>query len=285
MSERYPVLPMPVIFPACYEILEAEIRAYHYVDLTSAALEVLGVDRREVYWEKQIEDVREKMADKRGVRHKWQTVRYTGGPECLVVLSSWLPPDQHCPLLFKNTDPPVVVRADARNAIEATFQALMRAPSMVKKTVASDKDVAHGRARGFQIEAAVTGWFKHNWPELYRDPDNYNRFDLWCKHDFKLAVGGRTLLVDVTGPNCDGQYHGPPAGKQPVDLHVAGNVKGDHFVIDGVMTGKEYASGGRHVIPISSMTSIRRLAFWLNCKKYGHDHAEILRAIATKEAA
>jgi len=274
---------MPVVFDACYQVLIADVRAYHYVELTEAAFELIGADKAHVHWKKQIEDVREKLAGKPGRREKWGTIRYTWDPLCMVVLSSWLPPGAQS--LLCNEDPPIIVRANAAASIRATFEALMRAPHMIQKTNASPEAVAMGRARGLQIEHAISSWFKDRWPMFYREPDNYDRFNAWCSHDFKLDVEGRVMLVDVAGPDSSGLYRNPGSGKKPVDLHVLGNVAGDHFVIDGLVTGKEYGARERKPIPLSSMMSAQRLAFFLNCRKLGHDHARIIADATRQEAA
>lgn len=76
-------LSMTEIFPACQAVLLEAWEPLHYVGLTRRAVARLGVLPESLNWNRQIEDVREKLLDARRYG-----LAYTGAPECLAFLSS-----------------------------------------------------------------------------------------------------------------------------------------------------------------------------------------------------
>jgi hypothetical protein len=102
----------------------------------------------------------------------------------------------------------------------AVYENKMRAPHMMTKYADTPARKA-GRLRGLIIEHHVSGWFRENFPDNYREPDNYQKWTEKCAHDFKLAINGKTYKIDVSGPRKDGSfgnYSRKP--KTGVDFHI-----------------------------------------------------------------
>lgn len=248
---------MPVMFRACNEVLDETLKPIHYAELTQLAVNKLGIKPSDLDWERQKEDVREKML----LSGKFNA-GYTGKPQCLAFKKDWFPGSQM--RLLNTPDDYVSIPGNIRSGIRGAYEALMRMPYMVTKyTTATPERRFLSGAKGLVIEAHVTDWFKKNWPRFYREPDNYEQWERPCYHDFKLDIGKRVLLVDISGEKLNGQYGNPGGGKMPVDLHLLCSVdEGANKVIwKGFVRGEKYTAG---IFP-SLATTPTRLVVWLNC--------------------
>lgn len=132
------------------------------------------------------------------------------------------------------------------NAVE---EVRLRKPHMFTKVSESEKRDA-GQIRGIIVEQHVSDYLQLKYPNNYQNPDNYQIWHQPCNHDFKLAINGRTIKVDVSGPKADvtyGAYAMKPSG---CDYHIIVKVIGmqswnnidynQGFEILGVVSGANY---------------------------------------------
>lgn len=249
------VLPQHDIFLACKEVLDTTLKPLHYEELTRRGLRVLGVLESEVNWKKQIEDVREKMLERR-----WQqSVFYLGDPCYLGAVTHWFQRGF-------NLGEPIVIPTDVSIAIQGTYEALMRDNMVKKNPSASDSARMMAKAQGMQTEQPVKEWFKSNWPILYRPSDNDRQWTRPSDHDFKLKINGRAFGVDVSGPDRDGN-HGNTSGKKPTDLHLICAPTEDNRAIEWLafVRGSEYT---KNLVPELCVSPLQ-LIVWLNCIQDG----------------
>ncbi len=102
----------------------------------------------------------------------------------------------------------------------AHYEQRMRQPHMQTKFSNTYARKA-GQLRGLIIEHHVSGWFKEQYPDHYRNADNYRQWTRICSHDFKLITDSGAYRIDVSGPKKDGafgSYSGKP--KEGVDFHI-----------------------------------------------------------------
>lgn len=277
MITEKPKIPMSPLFDAVDLAMDTEMRPLHYADLTALAIDSLGIRRSEIEFWRVKEDVREKMLE---ADWKQRGYLYLGKPDCYALKKSWLPGTQLT--LFPDE---LVVAGSAKAGVQAAFDGLMRSPYMISKTSAPREAIMAGRARGLVIESHVRAYFKNRWPQFYHEPDNHNDWTSPCNHDFKLELGGRVFEVDVFGPNVRDEFKNPGGGKRPAHLHIAARLGDDSVSMKGVFTGTLFGSRDKQIIPFHRAMSPRRLVFWLNCAKFGHDHSRIAELVATKRAA
>ena len=69
----------------------------------------------------------------------------------------------------------------------------MRSPHMITKFANSAARRA-GQIRGLVIEHHVSGWFKENYPEHYKEPDNYQKWTEICSRSTKRRNIGLIFL-------------------------------------------------------------------------------------------
>lgn len=261
-------LPFNAIFPVCRKILDRELRLIHYAELTRLALVQLGLNDNDVNWQRQIEDVREKML----LAGQYDTF-YTGKPHCLAGVSWWFESSQ---LRLLNPSSGVVIPGDATAGADGAFEALMRDPFMKVKTSAPCEKIARGRANGIVLEKHVAYWFQTRWPEFYLPPDNEGQWSAWCDHDFKLKINGNTYKIDVSGKKLNGSYGNPGQGKRRVDFHLICEIVNHDIIWRSVYRGKNYTD---LILPEGqSFGGIwpERMIVWLNCLKHKLDYRSII---------
>lgn len=250
------VLPMTNLFRRCREIMERELRPMKYQTLTEMAVASFGKSRRDVDWNDQIEDVREKLllAGQYGFG-------YIGKPYAFAYLIEWLP----TPTLFNHTKP-TTIDANLEAGKQAVFEGLMRSPYLIHKTSAPLEVARLSGANGLLMEAHVKQWFQRRYPSLYRPPDNDHKWTQPCFHDFKLQCGQRLYMVDVAGPLRTGLYGLPEGGgKKPAEIEVLVGIEGNKVVIKGFVAGAEFD----HRFTEFESHPFGRLAFYLSCFEYG----------------
>lgn len=252
------------LLDACCEVLDAEQRPMHYLDVTELAISRLGLRAEDVDIYHTKEDVREKLPMRKDLG-----VVYIGKPHCLLARKSWFAKTQ--PMLI-NVDW-IRIPGSLSAGITGAFEALMRTAYMInKRPELSEYSKNRNRATGLVLQEHVAQWFKNNWPEFYRDADNFENWQKGCDHDFKLIVDGRTLKVDVAGIGASGQYK---AGKAKTDLHLQCKPFGDDVIWEGVVTGKQFDAG---TAPVSAMSPVN-MVVWLNSIKYGVDYDSLVSMI------
>jgi hypothetical protein len=260
-------IPMKIMFQACYDILDNILTPLHYRDLAEMAIQSLGVDIKDVNYNRQIEDVREKMAS----LGRMDTF-YTGAPLCLVGLKHWFE-NRQLHLFNGDTSKPIIIGANVNSGVSGAFEGLMRFPHMMQHGNAPIEVRAMACARGLILEKHVADWFSANWPAMIISPDNHGRWNIPCSHDFKIRVGGRIMPVDVWGPNATGGYSKPPAKKSTFfHLQCRPSQIGDHVAWESVIPGRLYDLG--QIFPEGGI-SPRRLAVFLNCVKNNLDYDDI----------
>ena len=264
------VLPMDVVFDACYQVLLRRITPIHYAELTEVALGDLGISKRDVHWTRQIEDVREKML----LAGRFDTF-YVNKPYCLGAIRWWFDDRQ---LRLTHPTDGVWIAGSAKLGADGAFEALMRDPYMKVKTVAPREKVARTRANGLVAEKHVADWFKTNWPELYLPPDNENVWQSPCSHDFKLKIRGKVFLVDVTAKKLSGKYGNPGKGKKKVDFHLVCEIAGKNVLWKSVFTGSNYDT---EIYPDVNGIQPERMIAWLNCVNQGLDYKAIKETAIT----
>lgn len=262
-------LPMTEFFTICKDVLKRELRPIHYVELTQKALGVMGLTKKDVNWQRQIEDVREKM-----LRLGQFESFYIGKPYCLGGLRWWFIGEQ---LRLFNPSSGIIIPGNASDGADGAFESLMRDPYMKAKHLSpNDPRIARGRASGLVLEKHVAHWFKRNWPELYLPPDNEGKWEQDCPHDFKLRVNGKVFNIDVSGPHQkNGQYGNPGYGKKKVDFHFLCEIIGQDVLWRSVVQGRDYTE---YIFPEGeTFRNIwpERIAVWLNCYKNGIDYQAI----------
>jgi hypothetical protein len=168
-------LPMPVIFKACDDILNKSIRPYYYKELTELALESIGVSINSVNITKQYEDVREKYCYRPGVK-------YIPNPDCLIYLDKWI-----SKLNLINPFDPYFLPCDIKDAYKANFEGLMRSEHMENKHNIDIASRMKKRAKGLLIEHHVSGWYRRQWPLLFKEPNNKDIYNMACSHDLTVS--------------------------------------------------------------------------------------------------
>ncbi len=261
-------VPMPTMFPACVATLEEGLTPLHYAELTEQALDRLGVPKVAVSWHRQIEDVREKLAEAERLG-----TAYTGDPHCLVFLRSWVQRDES-PRLFNNEKPVIIINANFPSSEDACVESLMREPYMLTKTNAPRERRVRGLARGMLIEHHVKDYFRRHWPAFYAEPDNERKWEQRCDHDFKLLVGDKLCKVDIAGEHLNGHFGSSP-GKRGVNIHVMAKLYGDRLVLEGFSPGAHFVA--REQMDWWDASPIQPLLVYLNCQKAGIDYATLKR--------
>lgn len=260
------VVPQCELFQECAMVLEESLRPMHYRDLSLQAIKRLGYRESQVSMFRVIEDVREKML----VKGRFGT-GYLGKPHCLAFKKQWFKTAQ---LEMFHVDS-VLIPSSAMAGFNGALEALMRAPHMLQRSTRANLYVRNQAiARGLVIEKHVAAWFRASWPEFFCKPNNQSNWRKPCPHDFKLKVGGRTLEIDVAGPNRHGVY-GNVFGKKRVDLHLLCRMVNDGIVWEGVVTGRNFNA---HIVPENSL-SPKRMVVWLNTLKSGHEYDLIAQAV------
>ncbi len=259
-------VPMPAVFSACVAEMEDCLLPLHYQQLTERALARLGIPKQAVNWHRQIEDVREKLVE----AERFGTA-YTGEPQCLVFLRSWVRSDE--PMLFNNIEKPVIIiNANFPCSEEACIEALMREPYMLTKTSAPRERRLRGLAKGMLIEHHIKEYFRSRWPDFYVAADNERKWEMACDHDFKLLVGGKLCKVDIAGEHLNGRFGRSP-GKRGVDIHIMAKLYGDRLVLEGFSPGSQFIA--REHLDWWNATPIQPLLVYLNCQKAGIDYASL----------
>jgi hypothetical protein len=270
--------PMHDFFRVVRDVLTESVSVIHYRDATRMALDRLpplpGLSMK-----RQIEDVREKM-----YKDGQFGLVYLGTPHCAAVFPKWLAP--FTPELLPADQ--VTVAGNAEAGINAAYEAIMRKDNLIQKVPSASPEARFtAMARGYVIQHHVSAWFKRKWPQFWEAADNTGEWTRPCNHDFKLRVAGVVFLVDVAGERLRGGYVGPSTGKQPAHLHLCAKIHGDSVIIDGVMTGKDFAEAAGKLLPWYKAMNPLRLTFWLNCMAAVPpiDHAAIREFVHRRAAA
>lgn len=108
------------------------------------------------------------------------------------------------------------------NAVE---EVRLRKPYMFTKFAENAKRDA-GRIRGIVVEQHISDYMERTYPNNYQNPDNYQIWDQYCNHDFKLVINGETLLIDVSGPKADVTYGAYDMKPKGCDYHIIVRVNG-----------------------------------------------------------
>ncbi len=271
---RPDVVPQRPLFTAAARVLEQAQMPLHYKDLTRRAVQALGLALTEINLGKVMEDVREQMllAGRHGSF-------YLPRPYCLGGLRRWFRNPQS--ELF-HTDR-VRIKGSAMRGRLGAYEALMRGPFMLDKTISGDvmkRNMA--RARGLVVEQHVVGWMLENWPEFVLPAENEGQYERPCNHDLRLEVSGRIIKVDVAGKSfLTDTYGAPRFGKIRADLHLLCCENGSDVLVEGIQRGTEF---GEHIVP-EQATSPVTLVVWLNCLKEGLPYADLIRASMGERAA
>lgn len=270
---RNDVVPQKLLFEAVVSSLKHARVPLHYKTLTNIAITSLGLDKRALNMHKVIEDVREQLLDAGRLG-----TFYVPRPHCLGALREWF----RCPqeMLFHLDR--VHINGSAKSGVLGAYEALMRAPFMIDKTISGDvmnRNMA--RAKGLVLEQHVFGWMLETWPEFVLPAENEGQYHRPCSHDFRLEVNGQIIKVDVAGKSYLTQMYGSPRfGKQTTDLHLLCCIERDDVFLEGVQRGTEF---GEHVMPVQA-TSPMKFIVWLNCLQAGLPYA-LLSDVARKGQA
>lgn len=245
------------LLPACCEVLDEEKRPMHYKSVTEMAIVRLGYKTNDVNVYRAKEDVREKLPMRKDL-----DVAYVGEPHCLLARRSWFSKIQ--PSLF-NADW-IRIPGSLSAGVNGAYEALMRTQTMMnKRPDLSVSSLYKNRATGLVLQEHVVQWFKKNWPDFYREADNFQEWQKPCAHDFKLTVSGKTIKVDVAGVGASGQYK---ASKKTTDLHLQCKPFGDDVIWEGVVTGEMFELA---TAPVSALSPVN-MVVWLNSIKFGVDY-------------
>lgn len=269
MTYRRDVVSMSRLFPACNRVLDRELRPLHYKELMKMALELLKISPAKVDTSKLAEDIREKLPPRAN-----NDIIYTGKPDCLMAKLHWFP--RVAPPLLH--DEYIVIPGNVSQGIEGAFEALMRNQYMINKIRDYERRNLV-RAQGLVVEKHVTNWFKRNYPNFYREADNYRQWERACRHDFKLQVGDKSLSVDVSSDVGNG-YHSH--NKKPTDLHLLCEVSsnGTDVIWRDIRTKTEF---DENKMAIGTGRSPRSMVVWLNCLKYKINYNQFILTQSTTE--
>ena len=261
-------LPMDIMSDGCYQVLKRKLIPIHYANLAEIALNDLGLSKKDGDWQRQIEDVREKML----LKGRLDTF-YTGKPCYLGAIRWWFDDNQ---LRLAHPTDGIWIAGSASLGMDGAFEALMRDPYMkIKKPVPRER-VARARANGLVVEKHVANWFKQNWPEFYLPPDNEYFWETPCDHDFKLRIDQSVFKVDVSNKSLSGKYGNPGQGKRKVDFHLICEVIDKDVLLKAVFTGKNYDT---QIYPDVNGVCPERMIVWLNCIQGGLDYSAICQHI------
>lgn len=266
---RLPELSMRDLFPHCIRVMQDALLPLHYREITRRALALMEIRQDQIAFDKEIENVREKLlaAGRYGAF-------YTGAPLCMGGLKAWFQVED----LLLHADE-IRIPGNATAGVEGAFEGLMRSPFMNNYT-RNTEAIYRARAGGLVLEKHVTDWFQRTWPSLFLPPDNDGKWAQWCTHDFKLAINGRTLLVDVAGPNRHGQY-GRKHMKQCTHAHLLCEIRGADCFFRAVVSGDRYID---MVFPDSEASPFP-FVVWLNCHRDGVDYRSVRDAAMGRRTA
>jgi hypothetical protein len=262
-----------VLFHECVNVLKDCRRPIHYGELTDKAVErinqIYGNRIGSQYNRKrQIEDVRERLLAAR----RYGTF-YIGKPYCIACLQSWFKTSvkNNQLSLMPNIETYTFIPTTIESSINGCFEALMRNEYMVNKGNAPLDKRYLARAKGLQIESAVFGYMKTNYPDFIDYPDNYKIYQKPCDHDFKLIVNGETYLVDVAGSNSKGNFDNN-CNKTPVDLHILCEIIENKLYITNIAAKNKF--NNKYLVSpyLHNDTKQPDIFFvWLNINKYYAD--------------
>jgi len=264
-------ISMKDLFPVCVKILDREKTPIHYLKLTAMALEQeMDVFLPKPDFMKNAENVREKLlcSGQRGTF-------YVGSPFCMGALRHWFKTNQ----LQFNADW-ITIPGSAQAGANGAFESLMRSRHMVihNPSLRNTELLNRSRSSGLVLEHHVNEWFKESYPTLHLPPDNQGRWESPCNHDFKLLINGNPILVDVSGPDWNGNY-GKRGRKQKADVHLLCKIAGKDCIFEGVVSGKDFSES---VIPITAFSPTAFLV-WLNCHKEQIDYNKIVSCFTQKQ--
>lgn len=257
-------LPFPTIFPVCVDILRENLIPTHYVELTKAALLKLGLTPNDVNWQRQIEDVREKLLQ----AGRYETF-YIGDPYCLGGLRWWFETGQ---LRLLHPTQGITIPGNAQSGVNGAFEALMRFPEYkIKNPNAPLENRTYTCARGLVLQEHISDWFKQKWPKFWLPPENHKQWKTGCSHDFRLNIDGDIIKIDVSGPRLNGTFGNPGNGKHLTDFHLICEIIGQDVLWRDIRRGTEYQS---ILFPEAGICP-ERLVVWLNCLKHNIDYKAI----------
>jgi len=251
---------MPILFNACADILAAHRRPIRYDALTYMALKSLGISRNDADFNKEKENVREKML----IAGRYGAL-YTYKPLYCGVLAHWFTTSEQMEMLLDVVHIPGSATAGSVGAMEA----LMRVEHMEvhNQALIGSELRMEALANGLVLEKHIAFWFDENYPDMYSDADNSGNWRRPCNHDFKLTVGKRTYRIDVTGPDRHGE-HGKRGKKRPTDIHLLAEISGSECLWTGVTKGEHFVD---RLDPATVFSPVAFLV-WLNCHKHGIDY-------------
>lgn len=257
-------ISMKDLFPVCVNILDREKTPIHYRKLTELALVGdLKICLPHDLFLKNAENVREKLlcAEQRGTF-------YTGLPLCMGALRHWFKTDQ-----LEFTTDFITIQGNAQAGASGAFEALMRSQYMIinNPSLRNTEMLNRARSAGMVLEHHISEWFQEQYPTLYQPPDNHGIWSRPCNHDFKLLINGRSILVDVAGPDWHGKY-GKRGRKPKADVHLLCRMAGKDCVFEGVVGGESFSE---NVVPMAAFSPTAFLV-WLNCCKTGIDYNSLV---------
>lgn len=261
---------MSDFFPVCARILAEAMRPLHYAELTERGLKALEWRCTRATLSSAAGDVREKM-----LGHRRYGSAYVGRPLCVGILRRWFLPGQ---LQFLNTREGVYIPHDPACQEEASFEAVMRIRHMLPKG-ANDEQHARRVLAGLSIEKHVAGWFRMNFPNQYREPENVGKYEEWCRHDFRVTIGQSIVGVDVMSPSRDGSYRVSPS-KPKTHIHLMAERDLFNVRLYGFRFGRELVEcfGPDCIAPIS------RFIVRLRCEANDWDYGAMVRIAKTRGA-
>ena len=96
-----------------------------------------------------------------------------------------------------------------------------------KFTTQEEPKRAAGRIRGLIVEQHITDFFKTNYPENYKEADNFEQWEKPCNHDFKLELSDKKVItIDVSGPQANGKFGSYPLKPKGCDFHIIARIIG-----------------------------------------------------------
>lgn len=257
---------MTPLFDTCERLLWRLLLPTHYSELTRAALSELKHEcRRAEEFNKIKEDVREKLLEKgrRGLA-------YIPKPHCLAIARDWFSTDPH---LFNAH--PIELPLRPQYFVDACVETVYRGGHMQIKNPRADLiKVLIARFSGLSIEEHVRSYFRQ-WPDQFKEADNFGKYDQWCDHDFKLRIGGRWYKFDVAGPRYDGLHGDCIGGKKATDYHILASFVNSAVEMRGWITGDAFHEA-RHGEQSEPMY---RLVVRLNCDRDGMNYNSIRQTI------
>lgn len=269
------VVSFTVLFPLCRQYLDEQLKPLHYEEITRGGIQLLGIPEEQINFQRQKEDVREKM-----LQAGMHGTFYTGEPYFYGCVRDWFTGYQ-LPLFNPDVFMPVVIPGSATSGVTGAFEGIMRFPHMIAKNESVPQRLrAFGCARGLVIEQHVYDWFKTQWPSMVFPPGNAGQWAKHCDHDFRVKLpNGKMLEIDVWGPSSRNGLYTKPKYKKSTHLHLQCRIDetGHNVIWESVVVGDGYENSDTS-IPLLGK-SPKQMIVWLNCIRDGIQYDDIKASV------